>query len=193
MYLLLFLLCCACTLERNMEYALHILPFLLKPPMLGGRKKSSMEEAALSFIQVHPVIIIYIINILKIIHHIFSYVCLSNFFRGRITLHILNLRACAGVSSISAAQPRPRCRLERRSPTLISQLVTVCGCVALYQKRSSNTSREMVATTLLCVLARAPRGQCMLSTDMLTPRNPRLPGKLVVYQMISLYPFRIIP
>ena len=52
---------CAVTVcaELAMEFALYLLPYILSPPMVGGRKKFPMEEAAQNFIQIHPVRCIY--------------------------------------------------------------------------------------------------------------------------------------
>jgi len=37
-----------------MEFALHLLPYVLVPPM-KRKQRTSMEEAATNFIQIHPV------------------------------------------------------------------------------------------------------------------------------------------
>jgi hypothetical protein len=41
-----------------MEFALHLLPHILVPPM-KRKQRTSMDEAATNFIQIHPVLIIY--------------------------------------------------------------------------------------------------------------------------------------
>jgi hypothetical protein len=40
--------------ERQMEFALHLLPHILIPPM-KMKQRTSMDEAATNFIQIHPV------------------------------------------------------------------------------------------------------------------------------------------